>query len=570
MKKNRLVPRVLAAALPMLAVAANTASFDIDVGSGHVESLDLALDRDRAYVLYSHTPDLNSPEGQRLFLGIQDRESGELRSALDLRDTLATKYGDVGVLWPGRVVVHEGEATLVVGRASTFILRVDQDGTVSAQRRLQGDLGYIHDVTTHRSYVVVGFNRQVLLLDNQLQTIARWEAQGTIGTFAVEGDLLWVVEAEDPTKDGVGRGTFYDPRPASLRVFRLDRGLEERVSVPLPDLGALPKLLVWPDEAVVLLAADGVWQRCSYRKGMSEAECTEMHLDSRSYLLAFGTVVLQARRIGEDGYLLALPDNCGMWVRRYDRSGAVAALQPLIEAEGVIATPVVNVHEDQGYLVAVEEVVTGPRTSVSRIALRSFPLVGGTPMDGRRENGLAASCPAWYDIDFFAKASADEVAACIKAGADPNGPGPCGDPSTPPLVLAMSITHDPDVVTVLLDAGADPNASLGWGTTVLHTVVRSVRDVDVLARLLAAGANVNATDDTGWTPLHYAAEFDGDAALVDTALKAAIVDALLDAGANANSRNADGELPWDYAQRNEALKGSEALERLRPTRDSEP
>ncbi len=505
-----------------------------------------------------------------MFLGIGDRVSGELHSAIDLRNTLEREYGRVGFLGTGRVFVQEGEATLVVGGAGTYLLRVGEDGAVNAQRRVQGDLRYVHAVTNYLNYVAVGSNRQVLLLDNQLRTVARWEAQGTIGTFATDGDLLWLVEVEDRTKEGVGPGTVYDPRPASLRALRLDGGFVESVSVPLPDLGPLPKLLAWPGEGVVFLAADGIWQRCSYRMGMSEAECTELRLDSRSYLLAYGTTLLQARKTGEDGYLLAFPGGCGMWVRRYERSGAVAALQPLMEVGGVVASPVVKVHEEEGYFVAVKRVATSPRTAISRIALRPFPLVGGTPEGHRRGSGLAASCPAWNDIDFFAKASVAEVAACIKAGADPNGAGLCGDPSTPPLVLAMSTTVDPDVVTVLLDAGANPHADLGWGTTVLHKVVTTVNNVGVLSRLLAGGANVNAEDDTGWTPLHYAAEYDGDAALVDSALKAAVVDALLDAGANANSRNADGELPWDYAQHNDALRGSEAWERLRPTRDSEP
>jgi uncharacterized protein len=63
-----------------------------------------------------------------------------------------------------------------------------------------------------------------------------------------------------------------------------------------------------------------------------------------------------------------------------------------------------------------------------------------------------------------------------------------------------------DAVRVLLDAGADPDATgTGWMIgTALHSAV-SARHPSVVASLLDAGADPNARQSGGWTPLHGAA-----------------------------------------------------------------
>ena len=91
--------------------------------------------------------------------------------------------------------------------------------------------------------------------------------------------------------------------------------------------------------------------------------------------------------------------------------------------------------------------------------------------------------------------------------------------------------------------------------------------------LLAAGATTEARDENGNTPLHVAAAYDRgygydnedeDPHAGDT------IEALLDAGADAAARNSAGRTPWDLAQENEALKGSDAYWRLNDERFNTP
>jgi ankyrin repeat protein len=83
----------------------------------------------------------------------------------------------------------------------------------------------------------------------------------------------------------------------------------------------------------------------------------------------------------------------------------------------------------------------------------------------------------------------------------------------------------------LIAAGADVNARSDNGLAVLpiHSAVSGGHD-DVVAVLIDAGADVNATQRHGWTPLHGAAQ-NGSLASVER---------LLAAGADATARNDDG------------------------------
>ena len=204
--------------------------------------------------------------------------------------------------------------------------------------------------------------------------------------------------------------------------------------------------------------------------------------------------------------------------------------------------------------------------------------------------GLVQGCQGWNTSEFFESATLAEVRGCLAAGVDVNAQSVT---STTPLHYAAFYTDDPAILRVLLDAGADVNPQGNAGTplhaavayntnlaivpaitrvlldagadvnaqdllgfTPLHLATFRTRpDPTVVEALLDAGADVNAQEDLySWTPLHYAARFSRNPA---------VLEALLEAGADASARDSEGKTPWDYAQENEALRGTDAWWRLR-------
>jgi ankyrin repeat protein len=91
-----------------------------------------------------------------------------------------------------------------------------------------------------------------------------------------------------------------------------------------------------------------------------------------------------------------------------------------------------------------------------------------------------------------------------------------------------------NIATLLLDQGADVNATDQFGNTSLHLAVRYP---ELVRLLLERGARVGARNAFGDTPLHRAV---GDRRIVEL---------LLGAGADATARNLFDKTPLDYSLR---------------------
>ena len=152
---------------------------------------------------------------------------------------------------------------------------------------------------------------------------------------------------------------------------------------------------------------------------------------------------------------------------------------------------------------------------------------------------------------FFETATISMVKQLIADGVDVNESDDWG---FSPLHFAAAFNDEPDVISLLLDAGADLNArDKEWKATPLHWAAWSNDNPGIIIALLDGGADLNSRDGRNSTPLHAAAEQSNNPD---------VILALLDSGADTDLRDA-GKLPFDYAKDNTALKDSDALSRLR-------
>ena len=153
-------------------------------------------------------------------------------------------------------------------------------------------------------------------------------------------------------------------------------------------------------------------------------------------------------------------------------------------------------------------------------------------------------------MTFFEKASLRMVQKKLDSGADANARDEWG---FTPLHFAAAFNDDPDVITALVDAGADMNAlDKEWGATPLHWAAWSNDNPGIIIALLEGGADPNARDARDSTPLHAAADQSNNPSIVLT---------LVESGADLTLRDA-GKLAWDYIKDNAALKDTDAYARL--------
>ena len=151
-------------------------------------------------------------------------------------------------------------------------------------------------------------------------------------------------------------------------------------------------------------------------------------------------------------------------------------------------------------------------------------------------NAAAAqlACRSWNTKEFLTAATVADVSRCLEAGANIEARIKGGWT----LLHNAVVYSNSDVVNALLGAEANIDARSGeYGWTPLH-LAADVGSSGVVKALLAAGANIEARTENGWTPLHEAARYsdspDG-------------VNALLGAGANIEARTEDGWTPLHLA-----------------------
>jgi ankyrin repeat protein len=140
-----------------------------------------------------------------------------------------------------------------------------------------------------------------------------------------------------------------------------------------------------------------------------------------------------------------------------------------------------------------EAATAGDATRVALLVDADHALADAMARDGYTPLGLAA---------FFKRR--DAVKALLDRGATPSIAS--RDQAFTPLHSAVATdagASDTDIVRLLLEAGADPNAKSREGGTPLHTAAFT-GDRESAELLLAYGADPNATDAKGHTPLDLA------------------------------------------------------------------
>jgi ankyrin repeat protein len=167
--------------------------------------------------------------------------------------------------------------------------------------------------------------------------------------------------------------------------------------------------------------------------------------------------------------------------------------------------------------------------------------------------GLAAASPAlafsyscadWKDpdlmVDFWGEATRAIIADCVQDMGFAMGFSvkDRDDYGLTPLHWSALFSRNPEVITALLEAGADINARDDMhGRSPLHSAAIGNHNPDVIKTLLQSGADVNTRELLGMTPLHRAS----DTSNLD------VIPALIEAGADVNARNGWGETPLHEA-----------------------
>jgi ankyrin repeat protein len=155
--------------------------------------------------------------------------------------------------------------------------------------------------------------------------------------------------------------------------------------------------------------------------------------------------------------------------------------------------------------------------------------------------------------------SLEIVSLLLVAGAEVNASNNNG---WTPLMYALKESrprsHNPEIVSLLLDAGAEVNASNNNGWTPLMYALKESRpgshSLEVVSLLLETGAEVNASNNNGWTPLMYASS--------SCCPTPEIIMLLLDEGADPLAIDKHGNMAFHFLRNKDELQDTEAYKKL--------
>jgi uncharacterized protein len=151
---------------------------------------------------------------------------------------------------------------------------------------------------------------------------------------------------------------------------------------------------------------------------------------------------------------------------------------------------------------------------------------------------VAALLDSGVELDIFEAAATGQTARLsdLIAG-DPSLTSTYSPDGFTPLGFAVFFSQ-PEIVKVLLDAGADVNLPSRESMKVTPLASAAAAKQTEIARvLIAQGANVNARAASGHIPLHEASA-NGNVELVKL---------LIESGADVNAKTDDGKTPLDFA-----------------------
>ena len=166
------------------------------------------------------------------------------------------------------------------------------------------------------------------------------------------------------------------------------------------------------------------------------------------------------------------------------------------------------------------------RAALAAAVVAAAPVfcVPGIPLAGQSRAGAGPpparnSCDGWTTSRFWEAAQAATVRECLVRGYRVGARSSVGNET--PLHWAAGYSDDPDVIRVLVEAGADlEDSSRPVDRTPLHYAARYNDNVDVLRAVLAYEPNLYAVNGLGRTPLHLAALFNDNPAIVEELARA--------------------------------------------------